>query len=142
MMVFRRVVLADVLGPQKPEQWHLKTERRYQKPERGHKKRDDGTKNLNDGTFALTALLQTAVLFPLEIRPKSPCSEPDLRLRETRMAHFGLSSSTFQGFSNVPWRKRAFGPDTKYAFLEIFLGILGALHMGKGAPLVRYLCTT
>ena len=49
---------------------------------------------------------------------------------------------TCRGFSNVPWRKRAFGPGTKYVFLEIFLGILGALCTGKGAPLVRYLCTT
>ena len=47
-----------------------------------------------------------------------------------------------QGFSNVPWRKRAFGPGTKYVFLDLFLGILGALCTGKGAPLVRYLCTT
>ena len=47
-----------------------------------------------------------------------------------------------RGFSNAPWRKRAFGPGTKYVFLEIFLGILGALCTGKGAPLVRYLCTT
>ena len=37
----------------------------------------------------------------------------------------------------MPWRKRAFGPGTKYVFLEIFLGILGALCKEKGAPLVR-----
>ena len=30
-----------------------------------------------------------------------------------------------RGFSNVPWRKRAFGPCTKYVFLEVFLGIPG-----------------
>ena len=57
-----------------------------------------------------------------------------------------LSQKTFrylcQGFSNVPWRKRAFGPGAKYVFLDLFLGILGALCTGKGAPLVRYLCTT
>ena len=46
------------------------------------------------------------------------------------------------GFSNVPWHKRAFGPGTKYVFLKLVLGILGALCKGKGAPLVRYLCTT
>ena len=42
----------------------------------------------------------------------------------------------------MPWRKCAFGPGTKHGFLEEFLGILGALCMGEGAPLVRYLCTT
>ena len=47
-----------------------------------------------------------------------------------------------QGLSNVPWRKRAFWPGTKYVFLDQCLGILGALCMGKGGPLVRYLCTT
>ena len=47
-----------------------------------------------------------------------------------------------QGFSNVPWRKRAFGPGTKYVFLDLFLGILLALCTGKGALLVRHLCTT
>ena len=46
-----------------------------------------------------------------------------------------------QGFSNVPWHKCAFWPGTKYVILEFFLGIL-SLCMGKGAPLVRYLCTT
>ena len=33
----------------------------------------------------------------------------------------------FQGFSNVPWHKRAFGPGTKFVFLEVFLGILRGL---------------
>ena len=33
-------------------------------------------------------------------------------------------------------------PGTKYVLLAQFWGILGALCMGKGAPLVRYLCTT
>ena len=54
----------------------------------------------------------------------------------------GLFFRKDRGFSNVPWRKRAFGPGTKYGFFGEFLGILGALCMGKGGPLVRYLCTT
>ena len=44
--------------------------------------------------------------------------------------------------AKVPWRKRAFGPGTRYVFLEVFLRILETLCKGKGAPLVRYLCTT
>ena len=43
------------------------------KPERGHKNRNDGTKkqndgiqNRNEGTFTKTALLQNALLFPLD----------------------------------------------------------------------------
>ena len=52
------------------------------------------------------------------------------------------SKKIFQGFSNVPWHKRAFWPGTKYLCFDQFLGILGALCTGKGALLVRYLCTT
>ena len=61
----------------------------------------------------------------------------------TWVLHVRVASGvdTDRGFSNVPWRKRAFGPGAKYGFFEEFLGILGALCMGKGAPLVRYLCT-
>ena len=36
--------------------------------------------------------------------------------------------------------KRALRPGTKH--IKEFLGNLGALCKGKGAPLVRYLCTT
>ena len=59
-MVSKRVVLADVPGPQK-------TRTRVQKlvfldpslkPERGHKKQNDGTKSRNEGTFTKTTLLQ------------------------------------------------------------------------------------
>ena len=50
----------------------------------------------------------------------------------------GNAPDSARGFSNVPWRK----PGTKYNVLKIILGILGALCMGKGAPLVRYLGTT
>ena len=41
-----------------------------------------------------------------------------------------------QGFSNVPWRKRAFGPGTKHVFLDLFLGILpwGLVYGEGGAP--------
>ena len=31
-----------------------------------------------------------------------------------------------RGFSNVPWRKHAFGPGTKYVFCVVFLGNLSA----------------
>ena len=39
-----------------------------------------------------------------------------------------------QGLSNVPWRKRAFWPGSKYFFLDLILGILGTLFMGRGRP--------
>ena len=70
---------------------------------------------------------------------KQAKEDQDLSAPKSQIAINAIFS---QGFSNVPWRKRAFGPGTKYGFLDLFLGILGALCTGKGAPLVRYLCTT
>ena len=48
-----------------------------------------------------------------------------------------------RGFSNAPWRKtclRGLVPSTSLKMF--FWGILGAFCKGKGAPLVRYVCTT
>ena len=39
-----------------------------------------------------------------------------------------------RGFSNVPWRKRAFGPGTKYRFLRYFWAFQGACVRRRGRP--------
>ena len=38
---------------------------------------------------------------------------PELQLHKTSTMHAGINT---RGFSNVPWRKRAFGSGTKYGF--------------------------
>ena len=50
-----------------------------------------------------------------------------------------------QGFSNVPWHKRAFWPGAKYVLgvRPFVLGHSWGLVSGEGGGgLVRYLCTT
>ena len=56
--------------------------------------------------------------------------------RATRVGQVGVSQTCLG--ANVP---SGLVPST-FFFKEICLGILGALCMGKGAPLLRYLCTT
>ena len=44
-------------------------------------------------------------------------------------------TNEIQGLSNVPWRKRAFGPGAKYVSFELFLGaFLGPCAWGRGRP--------
>ena len=56
-------------------------------------------------------------------------------LPHKRLQTFGVSQTCLG--ANV-----SFWPGTKSGFYEEFLGLLGALCMRKGAPLVRYLCTS
>ena len=87
---------------------------------------------------------------PIAALTTSLCGMKHIKTLESRVLPQGLSFSgkksvspmENQGFSNVPWHKRAFGSGTKYGFKGESLGILGPLCTGKGVPLVRYLCAT
>ena len=57
-VVSKRVALADVPGPQKPERGYKKRNDGTENRKEGTKKRNGGTKNRNEGTFPKTALLQ------------------------------------------------------------------------------------
>ena len=52
--------------------------------------------------------------------------------KQNRWKQDRWTSTTCRGFSNVPWRKRAFGAGTKYGFFEEFWGILRGLVYGEG----------
>ena len=59
--------------------------------------------------------------------PGQSCWAKDLRISTPSRPKTAVS----RGFSNVPWRKSAFGPGTKYVFLEI---CLGPCVRGRGPP--------
>ena len=69
------------------------------------------------------------------------CSEEMLNAPPSKV-HSTTSVEKGRGFSDVPWRKRAFGPGTKYVFFRNIFGHSWGLVYREGAPLVRYLCTT
>ena len=51
-----------------------------------------------------------------------------------RTGNENSAQSFSQGFSNVPWHKRAFWPGTKYVFLTKFWAFLGPCVWGRGRP--------